>query len=89
MVAVQQHCFNTPFDTPFIYASVDADVRRLILRNGQVVGEAVDTERVGQVIYTKRVGSDSAENLTESYKGEKSKTRFCACEAFQRERDAV
>uniref|UniRef100_A0A671YJZ2 protein-glutamine gamma-glutamyltransferase n=1 Tax=Sparus aurata TaxID=8175 RepID=A0A671YJZ2_SPAAU len=69
VVAVQQHCFSTPYDTPFIYASVDADVVRLILRNGQVVGRKVDSEQVGQLIYTKSIGSDKPQNLARTYKG--------------------
>lgn len=74
MVAVQQHCFSAPYDTPFIYASVDADVVRLILRNGQVVGRTVDTEGVGQLIYTKSIGSDKPQNLAQTYKSKKSET---------------
>ncbi|KAM8754192.1 protein-glutamine gamma-glutamyltransferase E-like [Acanthopagrus schlegelii] len=71
VVAVQQHCFSTPYDTPFIYASVDADVVRLILRNGQVVGRTVDTEGVGRLIYTKSIGSDEPQNLAQTYKSKK------------------
>lgn len=36
----------------------------------------VDTEGVGQLIYTKSIGSDRPENLTQTYKGNKSKTRL-------------
>ncbi|XP_040009880.1 protein-glutamine gamma-glutamyltransferase 2-like [Xiphias gladius] len=75
VVAIQQHCFGAPYDTPFVYASVDADIVRLILHNGQVVGRAVDTEWVGQLIYTKSAGSDSPENLTHTYKSKQSKRR--------------
>ncbi|XP_073326324.1 protein-glutamine gamma-glutamyltransferase 5-like [Pagrus major] len=71
VVAVQQHYLSTRYDTPFIYASVDADIVRLILRNGQVVGRKVDTEGVGQLIYTKSIGSDKPENLAQSYKSKK------------------
>lgn len=86
VVAVQQHCFSTPYDTPFIYASVDADVVRLILRNGQVVGRKVDSEQVGQLIYTKSIGSDKPQNLARTYKGKKSKTGSAVFGAFYKEK---
>ncbi|KAM9855182.1 LOW QUALITY PROTEIN: protein-glutamine gamma-glutamyltransferase 2-like [Aulostomus maculatus] len=68
VVAVQQRCLGAPYDSAFIYASVDADIVRLIVRDGLVVGRTVDTEWVGQLIYTKCIGSDTPENLTQSYK---------------------
>uniref|UniRef100_A0A3B4ZQM6 Protein-glutamine gamma-glutamyltransferase 5-like n=1 Tax=Stegastes partitus TaxID=144197 RepID=A0A3B4ZQM6_9TELE len=69
VAAVQLRCFGAPHDTSFIYASVDADVIRLIVRDGRVVGRTVDTEWVGQLICTKSLGSDRPENLTQTYKG--------------------
>uniref|UniRef100_A0A8C6UTV3 protein-glutamine gamma-glutamyltransferase n=1 Tax=Neogobius melanostomus TaxID=47308 RepID=A0A8C6UTV3_9GOBI len=66
--AVQKRCFRCPFDASFILASVDADVIRLIVRDGLVMGRSVDTEWVGQLIYTKSIGSDKPENLTHTYK---------------------
>ncbi|KAM6924926.1 protein-glutamine gamma-glutamyltransferase 2-like [Xenentodon cancila] len=72
VAAIQQHCFLAPFDTPFIYASVDADIIRVIVRDGQEVGRTVDTDSVGKLICTKGVGSDKPENLTQTYKGMKS-----------------
>ncbi|XP_008291944.1 protein-glutamine gamma-glutamyltransferase 5-like [Stegastes partitus] len=71
VAAVQLRCFGAPHDTSFIYASVDADVIRLIVRDGRVVGRTVDTEWVGQLICTKSLGSDRPENLTQTYKGKK------------------
>ncbi|XP_034447635.1 protein-glutamine gamma-glutamyltransferase 5-like [Hippoglossus hippoglossus] len=71
VAAVQQRCLSAPYDTSFIFASVDADVIRLIVRNGVVVERMVDSELVGQVIYTKRIGSDTPENLTPAYKRKK------------------
>ncbi|XP_044067999.1 protein-glutamine gamma-glutamyltransferase 5-like isoform X2 [Siniperca chuatsi] len=68
VVAIQQRCLAAPYDTSFIYASVDADVTRLIVRDGLVVGRTLDTELVGQLIYTKSLGSDTPENLTQTYK---------------------
>uniref|UniRef100_A0A8C5EC85 protein-glutamine gamma-glutamyltransferase n=1 Tax=Gouania willdenowi TaxID=441366 RepID=A0A8C5EC85_GOUWI len=71
VAAIQRRYLGTPYDAPFIYASVDADVVRLIVRDGVVVGRTVDTECVGQQIYTKSVDSDRPENLTHKYKGMK------------------
>lgn len=67
-----RHCLRAPHDTAFIYASVDADIVRLIVHNGRVVGRTVDTECVGQLIYTKRINSDAPENLTQAYKAKRS-----------------
>lgn len=72
VAAIQQHCLRAPHDTAFIYASVDADIVRLIVHNGRVVGRTVDTECVGQLIYTKRINSDAPENLTQAYKAKRS-----------------
>ncbi|XP_035864082.1 protein-glutamine gamma-glutamyltransferase 5-like [Sander lucioperca] len=68
VAAIQRHCLRAPYDTSFVYASVDADVIRMIVRNGLVVERKVDTECVGQLICTKSIGSDSPENLTQTYK---------------------
>ncbi|XP_071767269.2 protein-glutamine gamma-glutamyltransferase 2-like [Centroberyx gerrardi] len=68
VVAIQRGCLGVPYDTSFVYASVDADVVRLIMRDGLVVGRTVDTQWVGQLIYTKSIGSDRPENLTQAYK---------------------
>ncbi|XP_067384438.1 protein-glutamine gamma-glutamyltransferase 5-like isoform X2 [Channa argus] len=67
--AIQQQIFHLPYDTPFLYASVDADIVRLIVRNGQFVGRKVDNESVGQLICTKRINSDEPEDVTQAYKG--------------------
>ncbi|KAM4562554.1 protein-glutamine gamma-glutamyltransferase 5-like [Odontesthes bonariensis] len=71
VAAIQRRCLNVLYDTPFLYAAVDADVVRLIVRNGLVVGWTVDTESVGQLICTKSINSDRPENLVQSYKGKK------------------
>ena len=73
VAAIQRRCLNVLYDTPFLYAAVDADVVRLIIHNGLVVGWTVDSESVGQLICTKSINSDRPENLMQSYKGKKSK----------------
>ncbi|XP_054602147.2 protein-glutamine gamma-glutamyltransferase 5 [Nothobranchius furzeri] len=67
-VAAIQRCINVPFDTRFLYAAVDADVHRVILRNGQVVGETLSSQCVGQLICTKSIGWDRPQDLTMTYK---------------------
>uniref|UniRef100_A0A3Q3FCE8 Protein-glutamine gamma-glutamyltransferase 2-like n=1 Tax=Labrus bergylta TaxID=56723 RepID=A0A3Q3FCE8_9LABR len=79
VVAIQQHCLGALYDSGFISASVDADIIRLIVSDGLVVERTVDTEAVGQLIYTKSIGSDRPENLTPAYKGKKSKTISGVC----------
>ncbi|XP_061528444.1 protein-glutamine gamma-glutamyltransferase 5-like isoform X2 [Phycodurus eques] len=71
VVAIRRRCLNTPYDTAFVYASVDADIVRVIVRSGKVVGRKVDTEWVGRLIFTKSIGSDAPEELTDSYKRKK------------------
>ncbi|XP_062419229.1 protein-glutamine gamma-glutamyltransferase 5-like [Pungitius pungitius] len=72
VAAVRERCYEARYDTPFVYASVDADVVRVIVREGRVVGRKVDTESVGQLIYTKSLHSDAPDNLTGTYKGRKT-----------------
>lgn len=71
IAAIQRRCLRAPHDTAFVYASVDADIVRLIVHNGRVVGRTVDSECVGQLIYTKRINSDAPQNLTQAYKGKR------------------
>uniref|UniRef100_A0A3B4UN21 Protein-glutamine gamma-glutamyltransferase 2-like n=1 Tax=Seriola dumerili TaxID=41447 RepID=A0A3B4UN21_SERDU len=80
VAAVQHRVLGNAFDTPFICASVDADVERLIVRSGAVVSRKVDKEAVGQLIYTKSIGSDGPENLTQTYKSKRCKRRSCVFE---------
>ncbi|CAJ1055298.1 protein-glutamine gamma-glutamyltransferase 2-like [Xyrichtys novacula] len=82
VVAIQQRCLSTPFDAAFIYAAVDADIIRLVVRKGLVVGRMVDTDAVGQLVYTKSIGSDRPENLTAAYKGKKSTIMSTVCKTF-------
>ncbi|XP_034733559.1 protein-glutamine gamma-glutamyltransferase 5-like [Etheostoma cragini] len=82
VAAIQQHCLRAPYDTSFVYASVDANVVRMIVRNGLVVERKVDTECVGKLIYTKSIGSDSPENLTQTYKNKKTEVT-CADSPLQ------
>lgn len=73
VTAVKQKCLGALYDASFIYASVNADIIRLIVHDGLVMGRTVDTDCVGQLIFTKKVGSDGPDNLTHTYKGMKGK----------------
>ncbi|XP_036389387.1 protein-glutamine gamma-glutamyltransferase 5-like [Megalops cyprinoides] len=66
--AIRKRRVDLAYDTPFVYAEVNADVLTVIVANGQVVGRSLDTERVGTRIYTKSIGSLKPENLTCAYK---------------------
>ncbi|KAK2851064.1 hypothetical protein Q5P01_007340 [Channa striata] len=68
VTAIRQQLLSVLYDTPFLYASVDADVVRLIVRDRDIVGMKVDAESVGQLICTKRLNSDEAEDVTQAYK---------------------
>uniref|UniRef100_A0A3Q1HB60 Transglutaminase-like domain-containing protein n=1 Tax=Anabas testudineus TaxID=64144 RepID=A0A3Q1HB60_ANATE len=65
VAAIQQKRFDVQYDAAFIYASVDAEVIRVIVHDRLQVERMVDTESVGKLIYTKKVGSDNPENLTQ------------------------
>ncbi|XP_041654555.1 protein-glutamine gamma-glutamyltransferase 2-like [Cheilinus undulatus] len=84
VAAVQQRFLKIPFDTPFLHASVNADIVRLIVRDGRVVGRKVDSETVGQLIYTKSVGSDRPEDLTPAYKAKKNENYFSMVQSYSR-----
>ncbi|KAG7471968.1 hypothetical protein MATL_G00103580 [Megalops atlanticus] len=66
--AIRKRRVDLAYDTPFVYAEVNADVLTVIVANGRVVSRSVDTERVGTRIYTKSIGSLKPENLTCAYK---------------------
>ncbi|XP_030642559.1 protein-glutamine gamma-glutamyltransferase 5-like [Chanos chanos] len=65
---IRRRSVNLPYDAPFIYASVNADVLTVMVKNGVMVGRSIDRNRVGSHIYTKRVGSDEPQSLICSYK---------------------
>uniref|UniRef100_A0A8C3G906 Transglutaminase-like domain-containing protein n=1 Tax=Cyclopterus lumpus TaxID=8103 RepID=A0A8C3G906_CYCLU len=71
VVGVRRRYIRAPYDASFVYAAVDANVVRLILHEGRVVGRKLDAEWVGQLIYTKSIDSDAPENLTGAYKSKK------------------
>lgn len=56
------------YDIPFVYAEVNADVIKFIVRDGRVLSHSKDTERVGSLICTKAVGFPRHLNITRDYK---------------------
>ncbi|RVE73053.1 hypothetical protein OJAV_G00045530 [Oryzias javanicus] len=66
--AIKSKRTDAPYDVPFVYAEVNADVHTIIVAQGQVVSVSKDTVRVGSLICTKAVGFPRLENITGSYK---------------------
>ncbi|XP_076870446.1 LOW QUALITY PROTEIN: transglutaminase 5, like [Brachyhypopomus gauderio] len=72
--AVRERRLNTPYDTPFIYAEVNADVCVYVVCPGQKQTCTMDTERVGTLICTKSLGSNRLQDITSTYKHSKDAT---------------
>ncbi|XP_024126836.1 transglutaminase 5, like [Oryzias melastigma] len=70
--AIRSKRTDIPYDVPFVYAEVNADVHTIIVSQGQVLSVNKDTERVGSLICTKAVGFPRLENITGNYKYESS-----------------
>ncbi|CAD7671057.1 unnamed protein product [Nyctereutes procyonoides] len=67
--AVREGEVHLPYDTPFVYAEVNADEVIWLFRNGQAQEILVhNTSSIGKEISTKMVGSDQRQNITSSYK---------------------
>ncbi|XP_067096222.1 protein-glutamine gamma-glutamyltransferase 5-like isoform X1 [Osmerus mordax] len=77
--AIRNRCFNLPYDAPFIYASVNAAVFTVILRDRVVVRKSLDKGRVGQRIYTKSLGSNEPQDLTCAYKCTQNTNNHTTC----------
>uniref|UniRef100_A0A4W4HQP1 protein-glutamine gamma-glutamyltransferase n=1 Tax=Electrophorus electricus TaxID=8005 RepID=A0A4W4HQP1_ELEEL len=66
--AVRERRISMPYDIPFIYAEVNADVCVFMVCQGKVLTSTVDTERVGTLICTKSLGSNRPQDITSTYK---------------------
>lgn len=66
--AVRERRTDLIYDIPFVYAEVNADVIKIIVRDGRVLSRSKDTERVGSLICTKAVGFPRYLNITRDYK---------------------
>lgn len=67
--AIREGEVHLPYDTPFVYAEVNADEVIWLFRDGQAQ-EILDhnTRSIGKEISTKMVGSAKRQNITSSYK---------------------
>ncbi|XP_065810725.1 transglutaminase 5, like [Labrus bergylta] len=72
--AIKDRCIDLPFDVPFVYAEVNADIHMTVLRGDQVLGFSKNTEKVGAFICTKAIGYSRHQNITGDYKHVKSPT---------------
>ncbi|XP_048056100.1 transglutaminase 5, like [Megalobrama amblycephala] len=68
--AIYEQKVNAPYDVPFVYAEVNADVHSIIMRDGKILATNVDKKRVGALICTKRPGSMLMQDITSEYKTE-------------------
>ncbi|XP_039654545.1 protein-glutamine gamma-glutamyltransferase 5-like [Perca fluviatilis] len=69
VVAILNGETDLKYDTPFVFAEVNADcIDWLVKADGSKVNIFSDTARVGQNISTKSVGSNKRMNITDSYK---------------------
>uniref|UniRef100_UPI0037E761C7 protein-glutamine gamma-glutamyltransferase 5-like isoform X2 n=1 Tax=Semicossyphus pulcher TaxID=241346 RepID=UPI0037E761C7 len=71
VVAIKEGRLEAAYDTSFVYASVDADIVRMIVSGKAVMQRKEDTKTVGKLIYTKSINSDTPEDLTPKYKDER------------------
>lgn len=71
--AIQERQLDMAYDAPFVYAEVNADVYVYIVRQTQVLGYTIETDRVGSLICTKSMGSNRPQDITSSYKNTKGK----------------
>uniref|UniRef100_A0A8C8E084 protein-glutamine gamma-glutamyltransferase n=1 Tax=Oryzias sinensis TaxID=183150 RepID=A0A8C8E084_9TELE len=70
--AIRSKRTDVPYDVPFVYAEVNADVHTIIMAQGKVLNVSKDTERVGALICTKAVGLPRLQDITGSYKSVES-----------------
>ncbi|XP_056122081.1 transglutaminase 5, like [Rhinichthys klamathensis goyatoka] len=75
--AVHEQKVNAPYDVPFVYAEVNADVHRMIIRDGKILATSVDKDTVGALICTKRPGPAMLmQDITSEYKTEMVRKPF-------------
>lgn len=67
--AIREGEIHLPYDTPFVYAEVNADEVIWLFGDGQAQEVlAHNTSSIGKKISTKLVGSDQRQDITSSYK---------------------
>ncbi|XP_008316246.1 protein-glutamine gamma-glutamyltransferase 2-like isoform X1 [Cynoglossus semilaevis] len=69
LTATKEGELTTVYDTPFVFAEVNADVvTKLQLSTGKILTVRESTSSVGRSISTKAVGSDERRDITHKYK---------------------
>lgn len=81
--AIKEGELTFQYDTPFLYAEVNADVVEYIkLRDGRVFKIGGSTAEVGKSISTKAVGRDEREDITHNYKYPEGRETFWVLQYF-------
>jgi len=81
--AIKEGELTFPYDIPFLYAEVNADVVEYIkLRDGRVFKMEGSTVEVGKSISTKALGRDEREDITHNYKYPEGKATFSFFNSF-------
>lgn len=69
MIAVKEGDIHLSFDTPFVFAEVNADrATWVVQKDGTKERAHSDSKYIGQSISTKAVGNDSRVDVTLNYK---------------------
>ncbi|XP_061114387.1 protein-glutamine gamma-glutamyltransferase 5 isoform X2 [Conger conger] len=79
VAAIRQRRVDLAFDARFVYAEVNADVLRVVMANGRVLDQSLDTEHVGSRIYTKSIGTDKPQDITCAYKSQQGTKQHSKC----------
>ncbi|KAM7005824.1 transglutaminase 5, like [Tautogolabrus adspersus] len=87
--AIKDRCIDLPFDVPFVYAEVNADIHMIVLSGDRVLGFSKDTERVGSFICTKAIGYSRHQNITGDYKPVRSPTSTISSRSSSSSRDST
>ncbi|XP_043098611.1 protein-glutamine gamma-glutamyltransferase 5-like [Puntigrus tetrazona] len=82
--AIYEKKVDAQYDVPFVYAEVNADVHRMIVRDRKILSTRVDKRSVGALISTKRPGSMSMLDITSEYKTEQDDSTVHALSANAR-----
>ncbi|GAA6096150.1 transglutaminase 5, like [Tachysurus ichikawai] len=78
--AIQEQQVDMAYDVPFIYAEVNANVNRYIMRQSQVLSCTTVTDSVGTLICTKSLGSHKPQDITSTYKHNKESAQGLSVE---------
>uniref|UniRef100_A0A8C2AM21 protein-glutamine gamma-glutamyltransferase n=1 Tax=Cyprinus carpio TaxID=7962 RepID=A0A8C2AM21_CYPCA len=70
VTAIYERRVDAQYDVPFVYAAVNGNVHRVIVKNGKVLSTSIDKNRVGALICTKHPGSMHMQDITSEYKTE-------------------